>query len=32
VLRDPAGQDIEVVREIRDEIKTRVETLVASLL
>lgn len=32
VLRDPASQDIEVVREIRDEIKTRVETLVASLL
>ena len=31
VLTDPAGQGIEVVREVRDEIKTRVEELIASL-
>ena len=32
VLEDPAGQGIESVRRIRDEIKTRVEDLIASLL
>ena len=32
VLDDPAGQSIEVVREIRDEIKKRVESLVNDLL
>ena len=32
VLEDPAGQGIESVRVIRDEIKTRVETLLAELL
>jgi len=31
VLVDPAGQGIEVVREVRDEIRSRVETLIASL-
>ncbi|TXL62165.1 arsenate reductase ArsC [Aeromicrobium terrae] len=31
VLDDPAGQDLETVRPIRDEIKRRVETLIASL-
>jgi arsenate reductase len=31
-LDDPAGQDVEAVRRIRDEIKARVETLVKSLL
>lgn len=31
VLDDPAGQDVEVVRPIRDEIRTRVEELIASL-
>ena len=31
-LDDPAGQGIEVVRPIRDEIKARVETLIAELL
>lgn len=30
-LADPSGQDIEVVREIRDDIRTRVERLAASL-
>lgn len=30
-LDDPAGQDIEAVRPIRDEIRTRVEALIASL-
>jgi arsenate reductase len=30
-LTDPAGQPIEVVREVRDEIRTRVEQLVAEL-
>jgi protein-tyrosine-phosphatase len=29
---DPAGQDLEVVRMIRDDIRTRVETMVAELL
>ena len=32
VLQDPAGQGIESVRVIRDEIKVRVETLLAELL
>ena len=32
VLDDPAGQDIEAVRPIRDEIRARVEALVADLL
>jgi arsenate reductase (thioredoxin) len=32
VLDDPAGQDIETVRTIRDEIKTRVEGLLAELV
>ena len=32
VLDDPAGQGIEAVRVIRDEIKGRVETLLAELL
>jgi arsenate reductase len=30
-LTDPAGQPIEVVRRVRDEIKARVETLVGEL-
>ena len=30
-LTDPAGQDIAVVREVRDEIKARVEALIAGL-
>jgi arsenate reductase len=30
-LRDPAGQPIEVVREIRDEIRVRVENLIKEL-
>lgn len=30
-LRDPAGQGIEMVREVRDEIRARVDTLLASL-
>jgi protein-tyrosine-phosphatase len=32
VLEDPAGQGIESVRVIRDEIKKRVETLLSELL
>jgi hypothetical protein len=32
VLDDPAGQGIESVREIRDDIKGRVEKLLAELL
>ena len=32
VLEDPAGQDIDKVREIRNEIKSRVESLLAELL
>ncbi|MEN9679093.1 MAG: hypothetical protein RLZ57_222 [Actinomycetota bacterium] len=32
VLEDPAGKDIETVRRIRDEIKKRVEKLLADLL
>ena len=31
-LTDPAGQPIEVVRQVRDEIRTRIETLVSELL
>ena len=31
-LRDPAGQPLDVVREIRDEIDRRVQALVAELL
>ncbi|MDO7867886.1 arsenate reductase ArsC [Nocardioides jiangxiensis] len=31
-LDDPAGQDIEAVRPIRDEIRTRIEALVSDLL
>ena len=31
VLTDPAGQGIETVREVRDEIKTRIERLIAFL-
>jgi protein-tyrosine-phosphatase len=30
-LEDPAGKNIETVRDVRDEIKTRVEALLASL-
>jgi arsenate reductase len=30
-LPDPTGQPIEVVREIRDDVRTRVEALIASL-
>ena len=32
VLEDPAGQGIEVVRKIRDEIEGRVKTLLAELI
>lgn len=32
VLDDPAGQSIEVVRRIRDEIKKRVEVLLSEIL
>jgi protein-tyrosine-phosphatase len=31
-LEDPAGKDLETVRRVRDEIKARVETLLADLL
>jgi arsenate reductase len=31
-LTDPAGQPIEVVREVRDEIRARIEALLADLL
>ena len=31
VLDDPAGQGIEAVRSIRDEIRSRIETLIAEL-
>jgi len=31
VLTDPAGQGIEVVREVRDEIRARIEDLIAGL-
>jgi arsenate reductase len=30
-LEDPAGQDVAAVRTIRDDIRTRVEALIASL-
>jgi protein-tyrosine-phosphatase len=32
VLQDPAGQDLDFVRNVRDEIKARVEALLADLL
>jgi protein-tyrosine-phosphatase len=32
VLEDPAGQDIDFVRRVRDEIKGRVEALLSELL
>jgi arsenate reductase len=32
VLDDPVGQDIEVVRRVRDEIRRRVEVLLAALV
>jgi len=32
VLEDPAGQDINFVRKVRDDIKGRVETLLTELL
>jgi arsenate reductase len=32
VLEDPAGQGVDAVRPIRDEIKTRIEGLIASLI
>jgi arsenate reductase len=32
VLTDPAGQPIEVVREVRDEIRDRVETLIKEIV
>lgn len=32
VLEDPAGKDIETVRKIRDEIKSRVESLLAEII
>jgi arsenate reductase (thioredoxin) len=32
ILDDPAGQDIEFVRKVRDEIKLRVEQLLSELL
>jgi protein-tyrosine-phosphatase len=31
-LTDPAGQGIDVVREVRDDIKARIETLMSELL
>jgi len=31
-LDDPAGQDVDAVRPIRDEIRSRVETLIATLI
>jgi arsenate reductase len=31
-LTDPAGQPIDVVRDVRDEIKTRIEVLLAELV
>jgi protein-tyrosine-phosphatase len=31
-LRDPAGQDVNTVREIRNAIRARVETLISELL
>jgi arsenate reductase len=32
VLDDPAGQDIDFVRNVRDQIKARVQTLLSELL
>ena len=32
VLEDPAGQDLDFVRKVRDDIKARVETLLSELL
>ncbi len=32
VLEDPAGQDIEFVRRVRDDIKSRVQSLLSELL
>ena len=32
VLEDPAGQNIDFVRKVRDDIKARVEVLLAELL
>ena len=32
VLEDPAGQDIDFVRRVRDDIKSRVETLLSEIL
>ena len=32
VLADPAGQGVEAVRPIRDEIRSRIETLISELL
>ncbi len=32
VLEDPAGQDIEFVRRVRDDIKSRVEALLSEIL
>ena len=32
VLEDPAGQDLEFVRKVRDDIKGRVEALLSELL
>lgn len=32
VLEDPAGQDLEFARKVRDDIKARVETLLSELL
>jgi len=32
ILEDPAGQDIEFVRRVRDDIKSRVETLLNEIL
>ena len=32
VLEDPAGQDIDFVRRVRDDIKARVETLLSEIL
>jgi protein-tyrosine-phosphatase len=31
-LEDPAGKDLETVRRVRDDIRARVETLVAELV
>jgi protein-tyrosine-phosphatase len=31
-LRDPAGQDLAVVREVRDDIRSRIETLLGEIL